>query len=166
MTLDMSANRDEAHDGWDAFARQNLALLVTVLLRVVGNPAIAFDLAVETLATLRRRWSETPADDEERLIWAFESSQALLAVAVARGVVPSVERTRDQRPGHRTLSIAEQQQVISLSEQALDLPSRVAEMVDALARDAPPPQQLRALRCSPLVDAEPLPEHQRESDGA
>jgi hypothetical protein len=162
----MSANRDEAHEGWDEFARQHVALLVTVLLRVVGSPGIAFDLAVETLATLRRRWSENPADDEQRLIWAVESSHALLDVAVARGVVPSIERARDQRPDHRTLSIAEQQQIISLSEQRLDLPSRVQDMVDALARDAPPPQQLRALRCSPLVDAEPHPDHERETDGA
>lgn len=162
----MSANQDQAHEGWDEFARQHLALLVAVLLRIVGDPGVAFDLAVETLATLRRRWSASPDANEELLIWAFECSHALLAVAVARGVVPSVERTRDQRPDRRTVSIAEQQQIISLSEQRLDLPSRVQDMVDALARDAPPPQQLRALRCSPLVDAEPLPDHERDAHGA
>ena len=160
--LHMSAHRNEAHEGWDDFARQHVALLVTGLLRVVGNPVIAFDLAVETLATLRWRWSESPAGNEQRLIWAFETSHALLAVAVARGVVPSVERTRDHQ---RTLSIAEQQQITRLAEQRLDLPSRVQEVVDALARDAPPPQQLRALRCSPLVDAEPLPINERLTDG-
>ena len=158
----MSANLDDSHEGWDEFARQHVALLVAVLLRVVGHPGIAFDLAVETLATLRRRWSERPAEDEQRLIWAFESSHALLAGAVARGVVPSVERTRHQRPEHRTLSIAEQQQIISLSEQRLDLPSRVHDVVDALARDAPTPRQLSTLRCSPLVDVEPLPDLARE----
>ena len=162
----MSANLDDAHEGWDGFARQHVALLVAVLLRVVGTPAIAFDLAVETLATLRRRWSERPAEGEQRLIWALQSSHALLAVAVARGVVPSVERTRDERPAQRTLSIAEQQQIISLSEQRLDLLPRVQDMVDALARDAPPPRQLHALRCSPLVDAQPLPDLARETDGA
>jgi hypothetical protein len=162
----MSASRDEAREEWDDFGRRHLALLVAVLLRVVGDPAIAFDLAIETLATLRRRWSECPADDEERLIWAFESSHALLAVAVARGVVPSVERTRDQRPDHQTLSIAEQQQITGLSEQRLDLPPRAQDMVDELARNAPPPQQLRALRCSPLVAAEPLRDRERETDGA
>ena len=137
----------------------------SVLLRFVGNPGIAFDLAVETLATLRRRWSERPAEDEQRLIWAFESSHALLAVAVAKGAVPCIERTRDQRSEHRTLLIAEQQQIISLSEQWLDVPSRVHDVVDALARDAPPPRQL-TLRCSPLVDVEPLPDLAREPDGA
>lgn len=161
----MSANLDDAHEGWDEFARQHVALVVAVLLRVVGNPAIAFDLAVETLATLRRRWSERPAEEEQRLIWAFESSHALLAVAVARGVVPSIERTRDQHSEHRTLSIAEQQQIISLSEQRLDLPPRVQDVVDALARNAPPPRQLSSLRCSPLVDVEPLPHLAREPDG-
>jgi hypothetical protein len=162
----MSAHLEDAHAGWDEFARQHAALLIAVLLRVVGNPAIAFDLAVETLATLRRRWGERPADDEQRLIWAFESSHVLLAVAVARGVVPSVERTRDQRSECRTLSIAEQQQIISLSEQRLDLPSRVHDVVDALARGAPPPRQLSSLRCSPLVDLEPMPDPAREPHGA
>jgi len=162
----MSENLDDAHAGWDEFARQHVALVVAVLPRVVGNPGIAFDLAVETLATLRRRWSERPAEDEQRLIWAFESSHALLAVAVARGVVPCVERTRDQRSEHRTLSIAEQQQIVSLSEQRLDLPSRVHDVVDALARDAPPPRQLSTLRCSPLVNVEPLPDLAWEPDGA
>jgi hypothetical protein len=162
----MSANREDAHEGWSEFARHHVPLLVAVLLRVVGNPAIAFDLAAETLATLRRDWSESPADDEQRLIWAFESSRALLAVAVARGVVPSVERCRDRRPDHHTLSIVEQQQIARLAEQRLELPTRVQDMVDALARNAPSPPQLRALRCSPLVDAEALPDHERETDGA
>jgi hypothetical protein len=162
----MSASCDVAHEGWDEFARQHLALLVAVLLRIVSEPAVAFDLALETLATLRRRWRENPADDEERLIWAFDTSRALIAAAVARGVVPSVERTRDQRPDHRILSITEQRQIIRLSEQRLDLPSRVQDVVDAMARDAPAPRQLRALRCSPLVGAEPLPDRDRETDGA
>jgi hypothetical protein len=56
----MSAERDTALEDWEAFARRHLALLVTVLLRVVTKPASAFDLAVETLATLRRRWGERP----------------------------------------------------------------------------------------------------------
>jgi hypothetical protein len=162
----MSANRDEAHEDWDGFARQHAALLVAVLLRVVGSPGIAFDVAVETLATLRRRWAESPPEDEQRLIWALECSRAVLVVAVARGVVPSVERTRDQRPEHRTLTIAEQHQIACLAEQPLDLPSRVQDVVDAMARGAPAPQRLRALRCSTLVDAESLPDREREPDGA
>lgn len=160
----MSARRDDTHESWDEFARQHVALLVTVSLRVVGNPATAFDLAIETLATLRRCWSGSPPRNDERLTWALQASHALLAVAAGRGVVPSVERTRDQRPDHRTLSVVEQQQIIRLSEQPLDLPAGVQDMVDALARDAPP-QQLRS-RCSPLVDAEPLPDRERASHGA
>jgi hypothetical protein len=162
----MSADRDTTQAGWNEFAGHHVPLLVAVLLRVVGRPEIAFDLAAETLATLRRRWSESPGDDEQRLIWAFESSHALLGVAVARGVVPSVERCRDRRPDHETLSIAAQQQIARLAEQRLELPTRVQDMIDALARDAPPPGQLRALRCSPLVHAEPLPDHERETGGA
>jgi hypothetical protein len=158
--------RDVAQADWDDFARQHLALLVAVLLRIVSGPSVAFDLALETLATLRRRWSECPADDEDRLIWAFDTSQALIATAVARGVVPSVERTRDQHPDHKVLSVTEQRQIIALSEQRLDLPPRVRDVVDAMARDAPAPRQLRALRCSPLVGAEPLPDPARETDGA
>lgn len=164
--LDMPAHHHVAQEGWDEFAHQRLTLLVAVLLRVVASPPVAFDLAVETLATLRRRWSENSADDEERLLWAFDTSRALIAAAVARGVVPSVERTRHQRPDHRILSIAEQQQIIRLSEQRLDLPPRVQDVVDAMARDAPAPGQLRALRCSPLVGAEPLPDRDRETDDA
>ncbi len=164
--LDMPAHHHVTQEGWDEFAHQRLSLLVAVLLRVVASPPVAFDLAVETLATLRRRWSESPVDDEDRLIWAFEASQALIATAVARGVVPSVERTRDQRPDRRILSVAEQRQIIGLSEQRLDLPPRVQDVVDAIARDAPAPGQLRALRCSPLVGAEPLPDRDRETDGA
>jgi len=162
----MSVDQDEAHEGWDECARRYTALLVAVLLRIAANPVIAFDLAAETLATLRRRWSERPDEEEERLIWAFEASRALLAAAVERGVVPSVERCRDQRPEHRTLSIAEQQHISRLAEERLDLPTRVQDVVDAMARNAPPPQGLRALRSSRLVDAEPLPAHQRQTDGA
>lgn len=164
--LDMFAHHHVAEEGWDEFAHRRLALLVAVLLRVVASPSVAFDLAVETLATLRRRWSENPADDDERLIWAFDTSRALIAAAVARGVVPSVERMRDQRPDHRILSISDQQQIVRLSEQRLDLPARVQNVVDAMARDAPAPGQLRALRCSPLVGAEPLPDRDRQTDGA
>ena len=162
----MSAIGDVAQAGWDDFARRRLALLVAVLLRIVGDPAIAFDLALETLATLRRRWSESPVDDEDRLIWAFETGQALIATAVARGVVPSVERNRDQRADRRILSIAEQRQIIGLAEQRLDLPPRAHDVVDAMARSAPTPRQLRALGCSSLVGTEPLPERDRETDGA
>lgn len=162
----MSASGDVAHEDWDDFARQHLALLVAVLLRIVSGPAVAFDLALETLATLRRRWSERPADDEDRLIWAFDTGQALITTAVARGVVPSVERTRDQRPDHKVLSIAERRQIIRLSEQRLDLQPRVQDVVDAMARNAPSPRQLGALRRSPLVGAEPLPDGERATDGA
>ena len=52
------------------------------------------------------------------------------------------------------------------AEQRLELPTRGQEMVDALARGAPPPRQLRALRCSALVDVEALPDRERETDGA
>jgi hypothetical protein len=65
IELDMSTNRDEAHEGWDEFARHHPALLVGASHRVVGNPG---------LATLRRRRSKSLAKDEQRLIWAFESS--------------------------------------------------------------------------------------------
>src|ERR1044072_9049833 len=84
----MATNRDETQGSWDEFARRHLGLLVTVLLRVVARPEIAFDLAVETLAMLRRQWSERPVDDEERLICAVQSCHALLADAASRGVVP------------------------------------------------------------------------------
>src|SRR3954447_6896449 len=99
--LDMPEHDQVAQEGWDEFAHQRLTLLVAVLLRVVASPPVAFDLAVETLATLRRRWSENPADDEERLVWAFETSRTLIAAAVERGVVPCVERMRDQTPDYR-----------------------------------------------------------------
>jgi hypothetical protein len=56
-------------------------------------------------------------------------------------------------------------ELTALAEARLDLPPDVSAAAAALARTAPPPHALRALRRSALVAAEPLPERAREHDG-
>ena len=54
---------------------------------------------------------------------------------------------------------------MALAEEPIELPITAAAAADALARMAPPPHVLAGLRLSGLVEAEPLPDHERDPHG-
>lgn len=143
------------------FAARWMAEIVAVFLRAIREPALAYDLATETMAAARLRWSSAPADCE-RVAWLLELGADVLAATVQCGRVPSTERRRQQQPPRNMLTVVQQQELMALTEARLELPAAAQGVADALARTAPPMHVLRELRRSDLVDAEALPDGARE----
>jgi hypothetical protein len=138
---------------YEMFVSKWLAPLVAVFLRVVREPALAYDLATETLATARLQWESAPSEDAS-IEWLLRLGAQVLDVAVERGRVPATERRRGQQPRPRRLSVAEQHEIMALAEQHIELPTAARDAADALARSGPP--ALARLSRSDLVEAEPL----------
>ena len=144
-------------DHYEAFVSRWLAPLVAVFLRAVRDPALAYDLATETLAAARFQWEFAPPGDTG-VAWALRLGAKVLDATVERGRVPATERRRGQQPAPRRLTVAEQREISALAEQHIELPATARDAADAVARMAPPPHVLAGLRTSELVGAEPLPE--------
>jgi hypothetical protein len=152
---EVSDQRSET--SYETFVSHWLAPLVAVLLRAVRDPALAYDLATETLAAARLRWESAPSA-EASVEWVLRLGAEVLDTAVERGRVPATERRRGQQPRPRRLTIAEQQEIMALAEQHIELPTGARDAADALARTAPPPHARPAR--SDLVEAESLPDPQ------
>ena len=148
----------QSETDYEAFVSQWLAPLVAVFLRVVREPALAYDLATETLAAAHPRWESAPSG-EACAEWVLRLGAQVLDTAVQRGRVPATERRRGRQPRPRRLSVAEQQEIMALAEEHIELPATARDAADALERMAPPPHILARLGHSDLVEAEPLPEH-------
>ncbi len=155
---------DHPPGDFELFAMRWLPGVVAVFIRAARDPALAYDLATETVATGRVRWRSVPARLEP-LAWLLELGADVLAAAVERKRVPSIERRREHQPRSVTLTVAQQQELMALAEARLELPADARTAAEALARTAPPMHVLRELRRSDLVDAEPLPHHQRDRHG-
>jgi hypothetical protein len=151
-------------DGFERFAERWIAPLVAVFLRSVRQPALAYDLATETLAAARLDWDISPGGDEA-VAWLLRLGAGVLEATVERKRVPSVERRRGSQPDSQRLSVGEQQQIMLLAEDRIELPASAQDAADTLARLAPPPHILTELRLSPLVEAERLPDHERDRRG-
>ena len=154
----------ETEANWESFGRRWLSALVAILLRTVHDPAVALDLSSETLAAAATRWDE-PRMGEPGFLDVIGLAANLLAGAVDRGRVPTTERRRRKVAPYR-LTVAQQRELIALSEHPLELSADVREAVEALARSAPPPYALRELQCSNLIEVDPLPDRERSADGA
>ena len=153
----------DPNEEFESFARTSLALLVAVMVRVVHDAALAYDLATETLAGARWRWESPVAVGDDRLAWLIELGGEVLADAAQRERVPSVERRRRTgEPPSQTLAIADQQEIARLAEDRLELSPRAHEIAESLARNSPPLHTLRAIGLSGLVDAQALPDRERE----
>jgi hypothetical protein len=150
-------SRQPRRSDYEAFVSDWLAPLVGVFLRAVRDPALAYDLATETLAAAHLQWESAPSG-EAGLEWVLGLGAQVLDTAVERGRVRATERRRGRQPRPRRLTVAEQQEIMALAEQHIELPARARDAADALARMAPPPHALARLRHSDLVQAEPLPE--------
>ncbi len=150
---------DRPRSDYESFAARWLTPIVTVFLRATRDPALAYDLATETLAAARIQWESAPAGDEA-VAWALDLGSDLLAATVERGRVPSAERRRGNYPRPHRLTAAEQQQIMALAEAHLELPRGAQAAADALARTAPPRHVLTGIRLSGLVERDPLPHPQ------
>jgi hypothetical protein len=144
---------------YEALVSQWLAPLVAVFLRAVRDPALAYDLATETLAAARLRWESVPSEDAS-VEWLLRLGAQVLEVAAEWGRVPATERRRGQQPRPRRLTVAEQHEIMALAEEHIELSAAARDAADALARTAPPPHTLARLRRSDLVQAEPLEDQQ------
>jgi predicted RNA polymerase sigma factor len=148
---------------FESFARTSLPSVVAVIVRVVHDAALAYDLATETLAAARWRWKSPPAPGEDRFAWLIELGGSVLATAAERRRVPSVERRRRTgEPASHTLTIADQQQIARLADAHLELTPAAHEAAQRLARTSPPQHILRGIDLSGLVDAQALPDHERD----
>jgi predicted RNA polymerase sigma factor len=157
---DLSGN---AGQEFESFARASLAPLVAVIVRVVHDAALAYDLATETLAAARWRWESPPAHGGDRFAWLIELGGAVLADAAERRRVPSVERRRRTgEPPSRTLTIADQQEIARLADADLELTPAAYEVAERLAHTSPPPHSLREIDLSGLVDPQALPDRERD----
>jgi hypothetical protein len=153
----MAELHEQSSSDFERFAKRWLRALVAVFLRAVREPALAYDLATETLATARLRWGSAPPDPH-RVAWLLELGAGVIAAAVEHRRVPSIERLRNQRPAPRTLTVAEQHQLMALAETRFELPADAQAQAETFARMAPPVHVLREIRRSSLVHAEPLPD--------
>lgn len=155
---------DRPQNDYETFARRCLTPLLSVFLNAVRNPALAYDLATETLAAAWLQWKFAPVGDEA-LGWVLRLAADVLEAAVERKRVPSIERRRGHQPTPRRLSVAEQRELMRLAEEHIELPPLARGAAEALARMAPPPHVLPGLRLSGLVEAEPLSDHERDRHG-
>jgi len=150
---------DQPDDGYGAFASRWLATVVAVFLRATRDPALAYDLATETLAAARIEWESAPGGDEA-VAWVLNLGFDVLTATVERRRVPSTERRRANDPSPHQLTAAEQQEIMALAEAHIDLPDTARAVSDTLARMAPPRHLLDDLRLSGLVEREPHPHQQ------
>ena len=146
-----------------SFARGSLAPLVAVILRVVRDEALAYDLATEALAGARCRWESCLAPGDDGFAWLIEFGGAVLAEAAERRRVPSLERRRRTgEPPSLTLTVADRQEIARLAEAYLELTPAAHEAAARLARTSPPLHILREIDLSGLVDAQALPDRERD----
>jgi hypothetical protein len=153
------------HKDLEAFARRWLVVVVVLLVRVVREPALAYDLATEAVASARLRWESAPEGDD-RAGWLLGISAEILDAAVEHGRVPSTERRRGRQVEPYRLSARDQQEIMRLADALVELPASASEGAAAIARSAPAPHRLRELRLSGLVEAEPLGERVTDRHGS
>lgn len=170
MLLRMGELSDQRPEiDYEAFASEWLAPILVVFVRAVRAPALAYDLATETLATARVRWHSAPPE-EAAVEWVLRLGAHVLDATVERGRVPTTERRRGGQVPPRRLTVTEQQEIMALAEHHIELPGAARDAADALARMAPPPHLLAEICCSDLVQADPLPgvaaDRDQESRGA
>ena len=163
----MGAFSDEHPEttSFNSFATYWFKTLLAVFLRSVRSPALAYDLATETLAAAHWQWEVEPEGDDAAA-WLVRIGARVLEATVARGQVPSTERRRAHVSATRRLSVVEQHEIAALAEHHIEIPPAARDAADELARTAPPPHILKELRLSTLVDAAALPDRECDPNGA
>jgi hypothetical protein len=132
--------------------------VVGVMLRVVREPALAFDLATELLAVAAMQWERRPGD-VSRMAWVLGFAPALIHQAVETERVPCEERMRN-RPHleARVLTREALDGIRGLLDVRLELDPEARRVTARLEALAPPPGPLRRLALSSLVRVEDVGE--------
>jgi hypothetical protein len=159
----MDDTSDRVPNEFESFAARWFTPTLVIFLRSVRDAALAYDLTTEALATARLQWASSPGG-EEAVGWLLQLGTDLLDAAVERGSVPSVERRRGRQPHVYRLTVDDQHEIMALAEAHVELPEGAREVAAALARAAPPLHVLPSVRLSGLVEAAPLPDHDRSRD--
>lgn len=140
-----------ADDTPEAWTSRNLAAVVTVMVRVVRNPVLAFDLATELLAVAALRWDRYPAAGP-RMAWVLGFAPALVTRALGADRVPCDERLRNRSHLEpRTLTGEHLAWLQRLVGEPLDLDPEASRVAARLEREAPPPDRIRRVALSPLI---------------
>jgi hypothetical protein len=140
---------------------EHFARLLAVLVRILNDAAMAFDVATETIAAavlLERRGQRPSVEDLVRM------AGRVLVDAAERGSVPSVERRR-LRGKTRSLSSAQLDEIARLGRDSLALPSQDADAMNELMRSAPGPGVLGRIELSPLVQRQALAASEEHVNG-
>jgi len=133
----------------DAWRKEHLPTVILVFVRAVRDPALAWDLAAETMAAAARSWDTSSGGS--RLEWVLDLGRRVLVDAADAGRVPSLERTRNNAAAGHALTAAEQAQLRTLAEAPLLLDGPAREALARLERESPPPQILAEIALSPLT---------------
>jgi hypothetical protein len=142
----------------------HIATLVLALVRALKDPALAWDVGAEAMASAALAWGTFPGGS--RMAWVLGYGGRVLEEARTSGRVPAQARARNGARAVKTLSAGEQATLRALASEPLGLDSDAAAVVDQLAREGPPPHVLLEIALSSLTIrgmAAPVP--QDHTDG-
>lgn len=155
----MAAERDRSD-----WREHNIATLILALVRVLKDPALAWDVGAEAMASAALAWGTFPGGS--RMAWVLEHGRRVLEEAQASGRVPAQARARNGTSAAKTLSGREQLSLRALASDPLGLDSDAAAVVDRLAREGPPPHVLLEIALSSLtIRGVSAPTHPARADG-
>jgi len=153
---------DDPSDALARWTERHLAVVLAVLARVTGDPALAFDLASEAVAAGHRAAQDDRhgGRSSDELTCVLEAAERVVREAIVRGRVPSGERSRrpDARP--TTLTPEALAGIVVLGRRPLDDHPLAQQLADVLARDVTP-AVVRHVTCSPLVHRRHAPDPRR-----
>ena len=137
----------------------NIATLVLALVRALKDPALAWDVAAEAMASAALVWGTFSGGS--RMAWVLGHGRRVLEEARTSGRVPAQARARNGADAVKRLSADEQATLRALASEPLGLDSEAAAVVDQLAREGPAPHVLREIALSSLTIrgmAAPIPQ--------
>lgn len=126
-----------------------MGTLVLAFVRALKDPALAWDVAAEAMASAALVWSEFPGGS--RMAWLLEHGRRVLDEAVVSRRVSGQARARNGAASSKTLADDEQRTLCALAREPLGLDRDAAAVVDRLAREAPPPHVLYEIALSSLT---------------
>jgi hypothetical protein len=132
---------------------RNLSTVVLAFVRVLRDQALAWDVATEGMAAATLAWATFA--DGSRMAWVLEHGRRVLRDARDSGRVSSHQRMRSRAAVTKRLGLDEQRALSKLAQDSLDLDPEAAAVLDALARESPPPGVLLDIALSPLTSRAP-----------
>lgn len=140
----MAGERDRSD-----WRKPNLPTLILAFVRALKDPALAWDVAAEAMASAALAWGTFPGGS--RMAWVLGHGRRALEEAEASGRVPAQARARNGATAIKTLSADDQATLRAQAAEPLGLDADAAAAVDQLAREGPPPHVLREIALSALT---------------